>query len=150
MGRKKLELNQGLCKNGCNKPIHCRSVCASCYHKIHYREHEKNRRYPNGISKERECAIGTKRVTNEGYIEIKIPSDHSSLSRDWMKEHRYVMEIFLGRKLLPEENVHHINGDKTDNRLENLELWITKQPKGQRPIDLIEYAEWIIKTYKNG
>lgn len=150
MGRKKLELNQGLCKNGCNKPIHCRSVCVSCYRKIHYQEHEKNRRYPNGISKERECAIGTKRVTNEGYIDIKIPSDHSSLSRDWMKEHRYVMEIFLGRKLLPEENIHHINGDKTDNRLENLELWITKQPKGQRPIDLIEYAEWIIKTYKNG
>lgn len=148
MGRKKLELNQGLCENGCNKPIHCRGVCASCYRKIHYQEHEKNRRYPNGISKERECAIGTKRVTNEGYIDIKIPSDHSSRSRDWMKEHRYIMEIFLGRKLLPEENVHHINGDKTDNRLENLELWITKQPKGQRPIDLIEYAEWIIKTYK--
>lgn len=38
--------------------------------------------------------------------------------------------------------------DKKDNKIENLELWITKQPKGQRPEDLIEYAEWILKNYK--
>ena len=58
------------------------------------------------------------------------------------------MEQHLGRKLEPYENVHHKNGNKSDNSLKNLELWITKQPKGQRPADLIEYAHWILKNVK--
>ena len=35
---------------------------------------------------------------------------------------RYLMEIHLGRRLSPQEDVHHVNGDKTDDRLENLEV----------------------------
>ncbi len=65
-------------------------------------------------------------------------------------EHIAVMEVKLGRRLRKGENVHHRNGVKTDNRPENLELWVTKQPLGQRPADLVAYAKEILDLYGDG
>lgn len=57
------------------------------------------------------------------------------------------MEQYLGRALLKNENIHHKNGIKTDNRLDNLELWVKTQPCGQRPEDLVAWAKEILKLY---
>jgi hypothetical protein len=55
----------------------------------------------------------------------------------------------LGRPLRPGENVHHLNGVRDDNRPENLELWVTYQPPGQRPADLVAWAREILARYDN-
>jgi len=115
----------------------------------------------------KECTIGppfnthyqrAQRCGDENYLPYRAPKGTGFTNKQGyrvvsdgnggkIKEHRLVMEKFLNRKLLPEENVHHKNGDRTDNRLENLELWNTNQPPGKRIEDLIKYAKEILELY---
>jgi len=110
------------------------------------------------------CSTHYRRLRTDGYIDPKKPikdrnpgiTTSFNKSNGYMYvryenksylEHRKIYEDFLGRKLNSNENIHHINGDRTDNRLENLELWNTSQPAGQRIEDKVQWAVELLTIY---
>ena len=109
--------------------------CKPCSRRISNRAKRKTGRYK----------------TPFGYVSVIIEHD------DWCQpmvngdgrvlEHRLVMARHLGRCLKSHEDVHHRNGVRDDNRIENLELWASKHPPGQRVVDLVAWAKEILATY---
>lgn len=81
---------------------------------------------------------GGRQVTRRGYVEVWIPRDHPffAMARGltgvggYVFEHRLVMALALGRPLADHEEVHHIDGDRRDNRLANLQLRFTPHGAG--------------------
>ena len=77
----------------------------------------------NRISaQKKQGGIGHKKKRKDGYIAIYFPDHPQSNSDGYIMEHQLVMECLIGRHLLPNECVHHINFIKDDNRKENLKL----------------------------
>lgn len=67
------------------------------------------------------------RIKHGKYIDVLSPNHPNRSKRGYVLEHRLVMEKHLGRYLLTKEVVHHINGIKDDNRIENLEFFANKK-----------------------
>ena len=131
--RSKAEPQGGVCRaDGCGAPQRTRHLCLNHYQMMLRNGEPVPVRQPGYRSKPWK--------TRQGYVMVSV--DGISIP-----EHRHVMELHLGRRLFPGENVHHINGVRDDNRIENLELWVTAQPTGQRVTDLRAWALEILRRY---
>lgn len=129
------ERQEGECTApGCTEPQRRKHLC-----------HEHYQRWKDLGTFERKRASRSGRHVQDGYVFITDQSLTGGRAR--VSEHRLVMEEALGRELLRAEEVHHKNGVRDDNRLSNLELWTTAQPKGQRVEDKVSFAVEILALY---
>ncbi len=103
-----------------------------------------------GVSKSCGCLKfhGRFTRTKDGYVFIYKPRHPNSDKKNYVAEHVFIMSEHLGRPLLKGEIVHHKNGIRNDNRLENLDLRIkNRHPNGQSVNDLIPYWIEMLKRY---
>lgn len=121
-----------------NKGYFCSVGCAN-------RSPDKLQGAPRG--KDHKSWRGGRRRDCSGYIQVWSNEHPNRNKNNYVYEHRLVMEQMIGRQLLGNENVHHINGIRDDNRPENLELWVKSQPAGQRVTDMLDHARLLLETY---
>lgn len=115
------ETPSGVCECGCGKPT---GISPDTWRKERHFKGYPLPFLPGHAPRKRGAAShkwkGGLHINSSGYIAVYAPEHPRANLRGYVHEHRLVMEQFLGRPLTRTEYVHHINEDRTDNRIENL------------------------------
>jgi HNH endonuclease len=127
----------------CADPAYCRTMCIKHYARV--RKHGS----PH-ITWPKVAPNGTRVIDKSGYARVKMKGHPNANPGGWVLEHVYVLSEVLGRGLLSGESVHHKDGQRLNNAPDNLELWVSNQPPGQRVSDVLTWAREIIARYDSG
>jgi hypothetical protein len=122
------------------RAVSMRKVC-ECGRRMHYTAKLCKECTPRRSGSWKPVEARSRRISKDGYVYLSLPG------RSNYAEHRWIMEQSLGRELYPDESVHHLNGVRDDNRIENLELWVKPQPTGIRVEDAVKWAREILLRY---
>ena len=124
---------------GCAFPSCCNQIKRYNFCSEHSRRNQINGRWA-------EYGWSLLKTKDTGYVLLRRTAQDGTTQKK--AEHRLVVELDIGRELLAGENIHHINGVRDDNRIENLELWSTAQPAGQRIPDKVQWAKELLALYE--
>jgi hypothetical protein len=127
---------------GCDRLAHANSICPTHYRRLAIHGDVRAEEPIHPV-----LGLG---FLNHGYRIVPILRElrHLTNGKTPAEEHRFVMALHLGRPLFGDEVVHHRNGIRTDNRIENLELWSKAHPSGQRVEDKVAFAVDLLRRYR--
>jgi len=126
---------RGCREDGCDRPHEAHGYC--------------NTHYIYAVGRaDLQTASKRQAINRDGYVRLFIPGHPNAQKTGYVLAHHVVMAELIGRPIARDETVHHKNGHRGDNRPENLELWVSRQCKGQRVEDLVTWAKELLMRYE--